>query len=91
MSFSYIRLEEQRDSIRMSDFYEDDSFESESDSESGEKEELERKDVADVQSQARESQPAPNLLWSPRFSAAFGANGSSSDLEEQDSSRLRPP
>lgn len=74
----------------MSDFYEDDSFESESDSESGEKEELERKDAGDEPSPVRESQPAPSLLRSPRFSAAFGGNGSSSDLEEQDGSRLRP-
>lgn len=75
----------------MSDCYEDDSFESESDSESGEKEELEQKDAPDSgASHAMEPQPASNLLRSPRFSAAFGGNGSSSDLEEHDISRLRP-
>lgn len=81
----------------MSDYYEDDSFESESDSESGEREELEYRDTKDsVQNQgftSRDIQLAPGLLSSPRLSAALSMRGTGSpsdDLEEQDLSRLRP-
>ena len=74
----------------MSDYYED-SFESESDSDSGEKEELEHGEASNsVQGQSsitREIQLAPHLLASSRLSAALRGSGSASDLEEQESSR----
>ena len=77
----------------MSDYYED-SFESESDSDSGEKEELEyggaSSSVSTHQSvTTREIQLAPNLLTNSRLSAALIGGGSASDLEDQESSRSR--
>lgn len=76
----------------MSDYYED-SFESDSDSDSGEKEETDHGEASNsVQGQSsatREIQLAPHLLASSRLSAALSmrGSGSASDLEEQDSSR----
>ena len=78
----------------MSDYY-DDSFESDSGSENGEEGEGEAGSGVPqaVQSAAtsttRELQVAPNLLASPRLSAALRGNGSASDLEEQEPSRWR--
>ena len=74
----------------MSDYY-DDSFESESDSENGgEREEVEeevaRGSAAAAVASSREIQLPPNLLASPRLSAALRGSGSASDLEEQESS-----
>ena len=84
----------------MSDYY-DDSFESESGSENGEqREEGEQAEavgssgVSSQQSAAtttttRELHVAPNLLASPRLSLALRGNGSSSDLDEQETYRWR--
>ena len=79
----------------MSDYY-DDSFESESDSDSGEKEDPDlgepeaSNSVQNLSVPTRDSQLAPSLLSSPRFSAAWRGSGSGSDLEEQEISRSRP-
>ena len=77
----------------MSDYY-DDSFESESDSDSGEKEEADHGEASNsVTSHSlavRDIQLAPNLLTNPRFSAALRGSGSGSDMEEHEFSRSRP-
>jgi hypothetical protein len=77
----------------MSDYY-DDSFESESDSDSGEKEEADHGEASNsVQNPSfttRDIHLAPSLLTNPRLSAALRGSGSGSDLEEHEFSRFRP-
>jgi hypothetical protein len=72
----------------MSDYYED-SFESESGSENGEPDELGQAEAGVTQAAREVHQVAPNLLASPRLSAALRGSGSASDLEDQESSRAR--
>ena len=74
----------------MSDYY-DDSFDSESGSENGAGEREEGEDEvqssgAAMAAATREIQVTPNLLASPRLSAALRGSGSASDLEEQETS-----
>ena len=79
--------------VNMSDYY-DDSFESESDSDSGEKEEADHGEASNsVQNPSfttRDIHLAPSLLTNPRLSAALRGSGSGSDLEEHEFSRFRP-
>ena len=70
----------------MSDYYEEDSFESESDPESGEREE-ERRDSREILQDPR--------VWEVQQVSGFSSgpninNGSNSDTEEQELSLTRP-
>ena len=76
----------------MSD-YEEDSFESESDPESGEREEERTEPKGTVQSldqQAIRDAQYASLFSSPRFSSVFKGNGSNSEGEDSELSRSKP-